>query len=53
VLDLNWKDSAGPNDQTALSYAASRGYTDVVRLFLEKDGVDLNTMDKNKQTPLS
>ncbi|KAJ5685122.1 hypothetical protein N7536_007741 [Penicillium majusculum] len=47
--DPNLKDNSG---ETALSWAATKGHEDVVRLLLDQDGVDSESRDCRGRTPL-
>ncbi len=46
---LNWKYK---HELTALAYAALLGRTHVLKLLLSCDGIDVNTRDKQGQTPM-
>jgi signal recognition particle subunit SEC65 len=44
---------AASNASTPLSWAARNGHSEIVKLLLEKDGIDVNSMDNYGRTPLS
>ena len=48
--DVDRKDNEG---RTPLSWAAARGHDAIVRLLIERDGVDINAKDNWRRTPLS
>jgi Ankyrin repeat len=41
------------NGQTPLSWATENGYAAVMEMLLAQDGVDLNSRDQSRRTPLS
>ena len=47
--EVELKDDTG---RTPLSWAAGIGHEAVVRLLVERDGVDINSRDRNRRTPL-
>ena len=51
AVDVNHKD--GIHGRTCLSWAASYGYTQIVRYLLRIDGIELGSRDVNGGTPLS
>ena len=47
---MNWD---GPNQYTALHFAACRGQGEVVKLLLEQPNIDVNVEDKYGDTPIA
>ena len=46
---VNWRDSDG---WTALQTACVNNHPDVVKIFTQQDGIDVNVQDTHKDTPL-
>ena len=51
MLNINAKDNS--HRRTPLILAVQNGHEAVVRLLIERDGIDINAKDKGEQTPLS
>ena len=47
-----WLNAKDKNDTTPLHTASQSGYTEIVKVLVEKQGVELNLQDKDGRTPL-